>query len=50
MEAAAEQRYTAALACERAELDKQARSLSCARGAGLPCLSALYGDRVCESM
>ena len=33
VEAAAKQRYAAALAREGAEADKQARSLSCTRGA-----------------
>jgi len=47
VEAAAEQRCTAALAREHAEADKQARSLSCTRGAWLHRLSPLYGERAC---
>jgi hypothetical protein len=50
VEAAAEQRFAAALARERAELDKQARSQSCTRGAWLHRLSPLYGYRVCMNV
>ncbi len=39
VEAAAEQRIAAALALQRAGLDKQARSLLCMCGDGLQCLS-----------
>ncbi len=50
MEAAAEQRFAAALARERAELDMQVRGLSCMRGAVLHRLSALNGETVCGCM
>ncbi len=45
---AAEQRFAAALAHERAELAKQARSLLCTRGAWLDCPS-LVSQRVCAT-
>ncbi len=48
VEAAAEQRYAAAMARERAEADKQARSLLCTRGVWLHRLSSLYWERVCD--
>jgi hypothetical protein len=50
VEAAAEQRFAAALARERAELDMQVRGLSCMRGAVLHRLSALNGETVCGCM
>ncbi len=50
VEAAAEQRCAAALALERAELDKQARSQSCTRGTWLHRLSPLYEDHMCMNV
>ncbi len=47
-EAAAEQRSAATLEQQRVELVKQARSLSCTRGARLHRLSPLHGERVCD--
>jgi len=54
MEAAAEQRFTTALARERAELAKQARSLLCTRGSWLqrPSLvrRGMYAESVCNRL
>ncbi len=48
VEAAAEQRHAARLAHERAEANKQARSLPCTRGAWLHRLGPLCWERVCS--
>ncbi len=47
-EAAAEQRLAAALALERAEIVKQARSLLCARGGWLQRPSLVLQRLVCD--
>ncbi len=50
VEAAAEQRCAAALALERAEADKQARSLTSMQGAWLHRLGPLCRERVCNRL